>query len=378
MADPEQLAILKSGVEAWNAWRVRHPYQTVDLHGTNLRAADLSGANLSGVDLREANLRDGDLHGANLREADLTSADLRAANLRRAHLGGADLQGVNLDAANLRGADLHGANLREVELCEANLRRAHLLEANLIRADLVRANLSQANLYDANLSGARLHETILVDLDLSQVKGLESCEHVGPSTIDHRTLARSGQLPLSFLHGVGLPDLLIDFAPVLRGKPLQFHACFISYSTKDQPFAERLYSDLQGNGVRCWFAPEDIKGGKKIHEQIDDAIRLYDKLLLILSGASIASTWVEHELRRARRREVREGRRVLFPIRLIDYEALRDWECFDADAGKDLATEIREYFIPDFSAWKTDHDAYLRAFDRLLRDLRAEGAAPGC
>jgi hypothetical protein len=103
---------------------------------------------------------------------------------------------------------------------------------------------------------------------------------------------------------------------------------------------------------------------------------LHDKLLLILSEASIASTWVEHELRRALRMEVRESRRVLFPIRLIDYEALRDWECFDADTGKDLATEIREYFIPDFSTWKQDHDAYQRAFDRLLRDLRAEGAAP--
>ncbi len=125
------------------------------------------------------------------------------------------------------------------------------------------------------------------------------------------------------------------------------------------------------------FAPEDIQGGKKIHEQIDEAIRTYDKLLLILSEASIASTWVEHELRRARRREVREGRRVLFPIRLIDYEALRDWERFDTDSGKDLATEIREYFIPDFSTWKQDHDAYQRAFERLLRDLRAEETAPG-
>jgi hypothetical protein len=32
---------------------------------------------------------------------------------------------------------------------------------------------------------------------------------------------------------------------------------------------------------------------------------------------------------------------------------------------------MRRYFIPDFSNWK-DHDAFEKAFGRLLRDLRAE------
>jgi hypothetical protein len=50
----------------------------------------------------------------------------------------------------------------------------------------------------------------------------------------------------------------------------------------------------------------------------------------------------------------------------------RWWKCFDADAGKDSAREIREYFVPDFSNWK-DHDSYQKAFQRLVRDLKAEG-----
>jgi hypothetical protein len=62
-------------------------------------------------------------------------------------------------------------------------------------------------------------------------------------------------------------------------------------------------------------------------------------------------------------------------VRLVDFETLRDWECFDADTGKDSAREIREYFIPHFSLWKTDHDAYSKAFERLLKDLRSEKAA---
>ena len=42
---------------------------------------------------------------------------------------------------------------------------------------------------------------------------------------------------------------------------------FISYSTKDQDFDERLHTDLQDKGVRCWFAPEDVQGGKKLSQK---------------------------------------------------------------------------------------------------------------
>lgn len=68
------------------------------------------------------------------------------------------------------------------------------------------------------------------------------------------------------------------------------------------------------------------------------------------------------------------GKRKLFPVRLLDFATLRDWKCFDADSGKDLAVELREYFIPDFSNWK-EHDQFEAAFSRLLNDLRAEERA---
>jgi hypothetical protein len=127
--------------------------------------------------------------------------------------------------------------------------------------------------------------------------------------------------------------------------------------------------------VRCWFAPHDVQSGRKLHEQIDEAIRLHDKLLLILSLHSMASEWVKTEIAKARKREVRDKRRVLFPIRLAPFETLRDWERFDADTGKDSAREIREYFIPDFSNWK-DHDSYQEAFQRLISDLKASDSKP--
>ena len=84
----------------------------------------------------------------------------------------------------------------------------------------------------------------------------------------------------------------------------------------------------------------------------------------------MSSEWVKTELAKARKREVKEGKRVLFPVRLAPFEALRDWECFDSDTGKDSAREVREYFIPDFSNWK-DHDSYQAGLVRLVGDLKS-------
>lgn len=173
-----------------------------------------------------------------------------------------------------------------------------------------------------------------------------------------------------FFRGAGVPDAFIKYAQSLVGSAIEFYSCFISYSTKDQDFADRLYTDLQAQGVRCWFAPHDVQGGQKLHEQIDEAIRLHDKLLLILSSHSMSGEWVQTEISKARKREVRDKARVLFPISLAPFQAIRDWEALDADTGKDSAREIREYFIPDFSNWK-NHDSYQKAFERLLKDLKA-------
>jgi tetratricopeptide (TPR) repeat protein len=158
-----------------------------------------------------------------------------------------------------------------------------------------------------------------------------------------------------------------------RDAAIQYYSCFISYSDKDQQFADRLYSDLQANGVRCWFAPHQLQAGKKIHEQIDEAIRLYDKILLILSEHSIDSQWVATEIAQARSRESKGGVRVLFPVRIVSFEVLKNWKMFDADLGRDSARIVREYYIPDFSNWMNPA-AYQAQFKRLLADLKAESS----
>ena len=119
------------------------------------------------------------------------------------------------------------------------------------------------------------------------------------------------------------------------------------------------------------FAAEDIKGGQQLIEQIDNAIRVHDKLLLVLSNHSLQSEWVMTEIRKARKIGNSSRRRKLFPIRLVDMDTIQAWECFDADTGADLAVEVRKYYIPDFSMWK-NNGVFEPAFERLLRDLKLE------
>lgn len=66
-----------------------------------------------------------------------------------------------------------------------------------------------------------------------------------------------------------------------------------------------------------WFAPHDIKGGRKIHEQIDEAIRVHDKLLLILSEHSMASDRVGTEIANTREREAGRRNKCCFRSRSL-------------------------------------------------------------
>ena len=305
MANPEHEKILSKGVKAWNAWREKHRDVAIDLSSTFLSGVNLSGANLSG------------------------------ANLSGADLVGVDLSGVKLVGANLSGAAFYGAKLLNTDL------------------------------NGADFTDARLGNTTFTRNDLSQVNGLNTVRHVSPSTISIDTIYQShGNIPEVFLRGCGVPESFIVQmrALVASTEAIQFYSCFISYSSKDQDFANRLHADLQSRGVRCWFAPEDMKIGDRFRIKIDESIRVYDKLLLVLSENSVSSQWVEKEVETAMEREREQGKTMLFPVQL-DEAASGIKAGWPADVR-------RSRHIGDFRMWK-DHDSYRRAFDRLLRDLKA-------
>ena len=369
MANPEHLEILKQGVAVWNAYRRQ----------SNSVSMDFRRAYLEGYDLREAYLSGADFSRANLRHADLRGAYLAGSDLRYANLSSADCRGVTLAEA-----DVCRAILQRTHLVGADLRQADLSGAELVGADLRVVNFTHANLNDTDLSLAILDETIFADTDLDGAKHLDQCKHYGASTLEHRTLARNPSLPIVFLRGCGLSEMEIEFFKLYR-KDLsegqitdityrihklrsvgvfEYHSCFISYASENEDFARRLHNDLQESGIRCWFAPEDMKTGDRLRYAIDQAIHLQDQLLLILSEHAVASPWVEQEVETALEKEDQEGRTVLLPIRI-------DQAVMESQYG--WAAHLRRTrLIGDFCGWN-DRDKYSAAFERLLKDLRATG-----
>jgi hypothetical protein len=149
----------------------------------------------------------------------------------------------------------------------------------------------------------------------------------------------------------------------LTANPVEFYSCFISYSSKDDEFAKELHEKLKAQHVRCWKDSDDLRIGDKFQDVIESAIRLHDKLLVVLSENSVESPWVEREVHAAFEKEQRQGSTVLFPVRLDDAVM---------DCPRAWAADIRRTrHIGDFRKWK-DHDSFQKSLDRLLRDLKSQ------
>jgi uncharacterized protein YjbI with pentapeptide repeats len=200
MANPEHLAKLREGVEAWNEWRREHREQRPDLsgarldrmnlsgdnivwagihaglrHGTDLSATYLYSTDLSGADLRECDLSAAILVGANLSKADLSTARLAGVNLLDADLSDAKLVGANLDGAKMNRTKFKGTDLSYANLSEASLKGADLSQSRLRGAVLRETDLSEANLSDADLGSAQLLQANLIKAKLRGAYLFKAC-----------------------------------------------------------------------------------------------------------------------------------------------------------------------------------------------------------
>ncbi len=377
MAIPQHLNVLKQGVQAWNNWRIANPGDEPDLAGAKLSTADLREANL-----RETDLRWADLSGANLSGAILSRADLRRANLNRTIFHLAKLSEANLSETYLSGADLREADLRKAffirsDLANADLsasdcqradfRWAYLIkarfnEANLSGANLIEANLTKSELKQANLGEAFVAWSCFGDNDLSDTQGLDEVKHFGPSTIGIDTIYRSkGNIPEEFLRGAGVPEHFISYASHLNAKAFKYNGCFISFAGNDRNFVDKISDDLQREGIRCWIAPEEMKMGDAIRQEVDQLIRIQDKLLVVLSKFSIESAWIQKELQAALAEERNQNRPVLFPLRLANsgMDTEKKW----------LANLQQTHQTYDFTTWE-NWEAYFNQFYLLVSDLK--------
>jgi hypothetical protein len=360
MADPAHVDIVRRGEAAIHAWR--------DDQADRDAVLDLRGADLSETNLRRADLSHANLQGARLQQVNFFEADLSAVDLRDANLFGADLSWTILPF----GADLSGAIL-----AHATLRYTDLTEANLGHADLSSAVFVSTYLSRARFNGAIFGGTVFSECDLTLCTGLDTAQHYGPSTFGIETLqsaladadgAFSPEHRQFFLNA-GVPASLLDG---LREHPEQFYSCFLSFAADDEPFPSKLYDDLKVAGVRCWKFERNAVPGRNSWDNISNAIRTHNKVIVICSRRSLQRPAVLREIERALQEEDRRSLRqatdptvesdVLIPVRLDDY-VLRGWE----HARK--ADIVSKAITVNFNGWDTDPDIYKRELHRLMAAL---------
>jgi hypothetical protein len=71
---------------------------------------------------------------------------------------------------------------------------------------------------------------------------------------------------------------------------------FLSHSSGDHEFVERLGSTLRSHGLPVWYSATSIVGAQEWHDEIGAALARCDWFVVVLSPRSVESMWVQREL----------------------------------------------------------------------------------
>ena len=405
MANMDQVQIVRQGRDAVAKWREEHPGEFMDLNacymshtripmvnltGSDMRNSDLMGAMLRRADLSDCRLNPIHLYRADLREAKfvgslLNGANLRGADCRDANFQDADLDRIILSDANLTGANLRGANLSRANLDRANLTGADLTGATLNGAALTRTNLSEATFKEsdfyeavfnttpmtgADFTGSIMGYTVFQNCNLSDAVGLDLVRHDAPSTLGLDSLFRSGgEIPDTFLTGVGSPESLAAYQGSLVGSAALSDDYFISCAAGDVALATRLQDNLRANGARCWIFPENARGSALVdrrstseEEEVERWIRHYDKLVVVCTAEAFASETIRNDITAAKEQQMSRDQWVLFLVAENGFmNSPRD------RYARGLASEHRVFDLPSQG---DDAQAYQEAIADLAATLQ--------
>lgn len=89
---------------------------------------------------------------------------------------------------------------------------------------------------------------------------------------------------------------------------------FLSHTSTDKPFVDRLASDLERVNVGVWYDKWEIRVGDSLFDKISEGIEENDFLAIILSPRSVQSEWVRREVNAALMRELSERKVIVLPI----------------------------------------------------------------
>lgn len=126
------------------------------------------------------------------------------------------------------------------------------------------------------------------------------------------------------------------------------HDIFISYSTKDKQAADAICHALESNGLRCWIAPRNIRGGEEYAKEIMDGLEAAKIIVLVFSKNSQNSIFVTNEIANAFEKNK--------PI--ISYKI-----------DETLPENKMEYYLKN-KHWLDAYPDYERLFKTLVRDAK--------
>jgi hypothetical protein len=96
---------------------------------------------------------------------------------------------------------------------------------------------------------------------------------------------------------------------------------FVSYSSKDKPWADAVCAALESKGLPCWIAPRDIAPGSEWGASIIQGIDSCRVMVLILSDDANRSPQVRREVERAMSKRL-----VIIPCRVEDVRPIGSLE----------------------------------------------------
>lgn len=274
--------------------------------------------------------------------------------------------GASFLSSSMRGCRFDSCRMPSTDFFHTTLAGSSFGRCFLGGSCFLHADLSDCKIDDTTFAGSLFGRTLLNDHTLlgadfgDSVVALPHCisaaelrsiQHMG--YVAHLLALSSEEADAGRLACLALPRV-VDFLE--RGgvgadwlEPLRSAislapaerkgSVFVSYATEDQQVAEQLTRMFEQAGLDVWFAPRSMRGGRKLFDQLMRVVDARDRVVFVASPASLASPWVQLELRRALAAP-EAGRRVV-PVLLVDDAQWLAWSLIDPDSGRDLAAEVR-------------------------------------
>ena len=302
-----------------------------------------------------------DLRGLLLNKCSFEDCSFEGSNLSYSYLVECNFVNCKFIGTRMLRSNLSHSSFKNCDFKYADLCAADLTGANLSGSNLEMTNLCYADLAHTNVEGATFDRTMLASNYMHQVINFDKANIEGHISVSMDNLTYSSGMQLEML--IKNADIPEEYARHILSLLIEseYYSCFISYSSSDSDFVERLSGDLERIGVTIWRDVKDLKIGDPIREMIQRGILLHERMLVVLSTDSINSNWVEDEIETCFEKERKGGGRFVLPITVDDtiFETDRAW----------AASLRRKIKIGDFRNFGEAYK-YEEALSRLASSLK--------